>query len=120
MIATSPPYWGLRSYDTGPNKAAELGAEKLHDCLAWARGDDPCGACYVCNMRTWAAEMWRVLRDDGTLWLNLADSYMSSGAVSPDTKYRLRQDLTPEQQAYVLSELANARRISDETQEGRE
>jgi DNA modification methylase len=77
MIATSPPYWGLRSYDTGANKAAELGAEPLHDCLAWARGDAPCGACYVCNLRTWAAEMWRVLRDDGTLWLNLGDSYSS-------------------------------------------
>ena len=77
MIATSPPYWGLRSYDTGPNKAAELGAEPLHDCLAWARGEEPCGACYVCNLRTWAAEMWRVLRDDGTLWLNLGDSYSS-------------------------------------------
>jgi hypothetical protein len=38
MIATSPPYWGLRSYDTGDNKHAELGAEKVHDCLAWARG----------------------------------------------------------------------------------
>ncbi len=80
MIATSPPYWGLRSYDTGPNKAAELGAEPLHDCLAWARGDDPCGACYVCNMRTWAAEMWRVLRDDGVMFLNLGDSYNSSPA----------------------------------------
>jgi hypothetical protein len=69
----------LRSYDTGDNKHAELGAEPLHDCLAWARGDDPCGACYVCNMRTWAAEMWRVLRGDGVMFLNLADSYASVG-----------------------------------------
>jgi DNA modification methylase len=75
MIATSPPYWGLRSYDTGDQKHAELGAEPLHDCLAWARGDDPCGACYVCNLREWAAEMWRVLRDDGVMFLNLGDSY---------------------------------------------
>ena len=79
MIATSPPYWGLRSYDTGANKAAELGAEPLHDCLAWARGDDPCGACYVCNLREWAAEMWRVLRDDGCMFLNLGDSYAAQG-----------------------------------------
>ncbi len=166
MIATSPPYWGLRDYGTakweggdpecdhapdkrgsrfatpvsgkqasnaGSGTASErncrcgairidnqLRLERVHDCLAWARGDDPCGACYVCNLRTWAREMWRVLRDDGVMFLNLGDSYMSSGAVSPDTKYRLRQDLTPEQQAYVLSELANARRISDATQDGRE
>ena len=83
MIATSPPYFGLRSYDTGANKAAELGAEPLHDCLAWARGDDPCGACYVCNLREWAAEMWRVLRDDGCMFLNLGDSYASSGKAGP-------------------------------------
>ena len=82
MIATSPPYFGLRSYDTGANKAAELGAEPLHDCLAWARGDDPCGACYVCNLRTWAAEMWRVLRDDGVMFLNLGDSYASTGTMA--------------------------------------
>jgi DNA modification methylase len=75
MIATSPPYWGLRSYDTGEMKHAELGAEKLHDCLAWARGDEPCDECYVCCMRTWAREMWRVLRDDGVMFLNLGDSY---------------------------------------------
>ena len=79
MICCSPPYWGLRSYDTGANKAAELGAEKIHDCLAWARGDDPCGACYVCNLRTWAAEMWRVLADTGVMFLNLGDSYAAGG-----------------------------------------
>jgi len=37
MICCSPPYWGLRSYDTGDMKHAELGAEKVHDCGAWAR-----------------------------------------------------------------------------------
>ena len=90
MIATSPPYWGLRSYDTGPNKAAELGAEKVHDCGAWARGDDPCGACYVCNLRTWAREMHRVLRDDGVLFLNLGDSYASNGGPEPaQTKWQV-------------------------------
>lgn len=78
MIATSPPYWGLRSYDTGTNKAAELGMEPLHDCLAWARGDEPCGGCFVCNLRTWAREMHRVLRDDGVMFLNLGDSYAAN------------------------------------------
>jgi DNA modification methylase len=71
MIATSPPYWGLRDYGTD----GQLGLERVHDCLAWARGDDPCGACYVCNLRTLAREMWRVLRDDGVMFLNLGDSY---------------------------------------------
>lgn len=71
MIACSPPYWGLRNYDN----ADQLGQERLHDCLAWARQEPPCGFCYVCAIRAVAAEAWRVLRDDGTFWLNLGDSY---------------------------------------------
>lgn len=87
MVAFSPPYWGLRSYlDTDdPNKAHELGGEGLHDCLGWARGERPCGACFVCNLREVAAEVWRVLRDDGTFWLNLGDSY-ASGSGGPQGK----------------------------------
>ena len=76
MIATSPPYWGLRDYGTD----GQLGLERVHDCLAWARGDEPCGACYVCHLREWAREMWRVLRDDGVMFLNLGDSYQSSNS----------------------------------------
>ena len=75
MIATSPPFWGLRDYDV----PGQLGLEVVPDCLAWARGESPCGACYVCQMRAVAAELWRVLRDNGTFWLNLGDSYTGSG-----------------------------------------
>lgn len=45
---------------------------------------DPCGACYICNLRTWAREVHRVLRPDGTLWLNIADSYNGSGGAGGD------------------------------------
>ena len=34
-----------------------------------------CGVCYVCRMVDIFAEVKRVLKDDGTLWLNLGDSY---------------------------------------------
>ena len=37
MIATSPPYFGLRDYGV----ADQLGLEPLHDCLAWAKGGKP-------------------------------------------------------------------------------
>lgn len=57
---------------------AQIGLEPLHDCLAWARGEEPCGGCFVCSLRVVGREAWRVLRDDGTWWLNLGDS-MSSG-----------------------------------------
>jgi DNA modification methylase len=61
---TSPPYFGLRSYLPAdhPDKAKEYGAEKTP-------------AEYVANMRDLFAEVRRVLADDGTLWLNLGDSY---------------------------------------------
>ena len=59
---TSPPYWGLRDYGT----AGQLGLEATPDE-------------YVANMVAVFRAVRRVLRDDGTLWLNLGDSYAGSG-----------------------------------------
>ena len=59
---TSPPYWGLRDYQD----AAQLGLE-------------PSPELYVERMVAVFREVRRVLRADGTLWLNLGDAY-SSGA----------------------------------------
>jgi DNA modification methylase len=67
---TSPPYWGLRDYGVD----GQLGHEPLHDCLGWA-GGNACGECFVCHLVAVFAEVHRVLRDDGTLWLNLGDTY---------------------------------------------
>lgn len=58
---TSPPYWGLRDYGIGE----QLGLE-------------PTPEEYVSNMVEVFREVHRVLRDDGTLWLNLGDSYAGS------------------------------------------
>ena len=55
---TSPPYWGLRDY--GVN--GQIGLEKTPEE-------------YVTRMAGLFGEVRRVLRDDGTLWLNLGDSY---------------------------------------------
>jgi DNA modification methylase len=55
---TSPPYWGLRDY----GQDDQLGLE-------------PTPEAYVENMVKVFREVWRVLADDGTLWLNLGDSY---------------------------------------------
>ena len=69
-VVTSPPYYGLRDYGV----AGQLGLEKLPDCLGWATGN-PCGDCYVCGLTNVFREVRRVLRDDGTLWLNIGDTY---------------------------------------------
>jgi DNA modification methylase len=79
-IVTSPPYWGLRDYTV----EGQLGLEKLHDCLGWATGQD-CGACYICAMRAVARECWRVLRDGGTFWCNIGDSYNAHPGQRKDT-----------------------------------
>lgn len=57
-IVTSPPYYGLRDYGT----SGQYGLE-------------PTPAAYVETMRQVFVEARRVLTDDGTLWLNLGDSY---------------------------------------------
>lgn len=74
-VCTSPPYWGLRSYlPTGhDDKARELGGESTPEE-------------YVARMVEVFREVRRVLRSDGTCWLNIGDSYAGSwGAQSrPD------------------------------------
>ena len=55
---TSPPYWGLRDYGT----EGQIGLEAAPDE-------------YVAALVEVFREVRRVLRDDGTLWLNLGDSY---------------------------------------------
>lgn len=75
-IVTSPPYWGLRSYGIGTENG-ELGLESVHDCHGAFTGHN-CGACYICHMREVARECWRVLRDDGVMFVNIGDSYAGS------------------------------------------
>ncbi len=58
---TSPPYFGLRDY----GHAGQIGLEETPEA-------------YVAEMVAVFREVRRVLRDDGTLWLNLGDSYARS------------------------------------------
>ncbi len=59
-VITSPPYWGLRDY----GQAGQLGLEKTPEE-------------YVEKMVEVFREVWRVLRDDGTCWLVMGDSFAS-------------------------------------------
>ena len=58
---TSPPYWGLRDYGI----SGQLGLEKTPEE-------------YVAKIVDVFREVKRVLKKDGTLWLNLGDSYVAS------------------------------------------
>jgi len=64
---TSPPYWGLRDYGV----EGQIGLEKTPEE-------------YVAKMVEVFGEVKRVLRDDGTLWLNLGDCYNGSGGAGGD------------------------------------
>jgi DNA modification methylase len=77
ICCTSPPYFALRSYGIGVDNG-EIGQEPLHDCAGAFTGH-ACGACWICAMRAVFREVHRVLRNDGTLWINVGDSYASSG-----------------------------------------
>ena len=64
---TSPPYYGLRDYGVD----GQIGLE-------------PTLAEYIAALVDVFREVRRVLRDDGTLWLNLGDSYTSGGRAARD------------------------------------
>jgi len=65
---TSPPYWGLRDYRV----EGQLGLEKTPEE-------------YVAKMVQVFREVRRVLKSDGTLWLNLGDSYANDGKWGGET-----------------------------------
>jgi DNA modification methylase len=75
---TSPPYWGLRDYGV----EEQIGLEKTPEE-------------YVTKLVDVFREVRRVLRPDGTLWLNLGDSYATgAGAMNttdPKAAGRLRE-----------------------------
>jgi site-specific DNA-methyltransferase (adenine-specific) len=60
---TSPPYWGHRQYDEGG-----IGLE--------SRFID-----YIDNLLTVTAEIRRVLKDNGSFWLNIGDAYRGRSLV---------------------------------------
>lgn len=61
-VVTSPPYWGLRDYGV----EGQIGLEKTPEE-------------YVSKMVQVFREVRRVLRDDGTAWVNMGDNYATGG-----------------------------------------
>jgi DNA modification methylase len=80
-VVTSPPYWGLRDYGVdgqiGLEESIEEWIAKLVEVFRGVR---------------------RVLRDDGTLWLNLGDCYASNPATGGEKSAKLQgpQNATPD------------------------
>lgn len=68
---TSPPYFGLRDYGV----EGQLGIEKDPDD-------------YIQKLVEVFREVWRVLKDDGTLWVNIGDTYAGGGRGCDSPKQR--------------------------------
>ena len=63
-IVTSPPYFLQRDY----GHSEQIGGESTLEL-------------YIARLRSTFRQAWRVLRDDGTLWLNLGDKYINGHLV---------------------------------------
>jgi site-specific DNA-methyltransferase (adenine-specific) len=74
-VVTSPPYWGLRDYNTPDQIGLEATLPQ-----------------FINRLLTVFAEVRRVLLPDGVLWLNIGDGYTSGnrGWRAPDKKNRAR------------------------------
>ncbi len=70
---TSPPYYGLRDYGIDGQLGLEASPQE-----------------YVERLVNIFRQVWRVLRSDGTLWLNLGDSYNGSGKAGNNPEYQKR------------------------------
>lgn len=106
MCCSSPPYWGLRDYGTPPaifggddscdhdfgdtnvkdmkQKMKDVNNWTCSKCGAWKGqfGLEPTPEMYVRNSVLIFREIRRILKDDGTFWLNLGDSYAGSGGIN--------------------------------------
>lgn len=91
---TSPPYWGLRDYgvppriwDGSPGCVHSWGPKDrgrfCERCGAWegCLGLEPTPDLFVQHLVLLMREVRRVLRDDGTLWMNLGDSFAGTRTV---------------------------------------
>ena len=107
---TSPPYWGLRDYGTAQWEGGdeECDHKRFNAYSSGLQGSKEstynskfekliCGKCgarridaqlglestpeeYVANMVHVFREVWRLLKEDGTCWINIGDSYASNPA----------------------------------------
>lgn len=71
-VVTSPPYWGLRDYGVPGQIGAELTVDDYIDSLVKVFG-----------------EVRRTLRNDGTFWLNIGDSFTSGNRTWRDADSKL-------------------------------
>lgn len=79
-VITSPPYWGLRNYKTAPvtfkaSNFSLFGFKRAFKKWTGHYGLEPTPEMFVAHTVLIFNEVYRVLKPQGTLWLNFGDSY---------------------------------------------
>ena len=77
-VVTSPPYWGLRDYGV----PGQMGLERTPEE-------------YVAGQVEVFREVKRVLRSDGTLWLNLGDTWFTGAGQCKNPGGRVKRRVRP-------------------------
>jgi DNA modification methylase len=72
-VITSPPYWRKRRYLPPDHPLADREI-----------GQEPSPGDFLATMLRLTDELWRVVRDDGTIWINLGDTAAVSGGAGGD------------------------------------
>lgn len=72
-VITSPPYWRKRRYLPLDHPLAHLEI-----------GQEPSPGEFLATLLRLTDELWRIVRDDGTIWINLGDSAAVSGGAGGD------------------------------------
>ncbi|MCR4302278.1 MAG: site-specific DNA-methyltransferase [Sulfuricaulis sp.] len=93
---TSPPYWGLRDYGV----TGQLGLESTPQE-------------YVEKMVQVFREVRRVLRDDGTVFLNLGDSYSGSGKGGNPPESKHQKQATNHGSCFAVGETARSEAVTN-------
>ena len=105
-VVTSPPYWGLRDYGLpalawgGRNDCVHewsewhAAAQSCLRCTAWcgSLGLEPTPELYVEHLVEIFREVRRVLKPEGTCWLNIGDSYAAATSRSTKNRSSFRRD----------------------------
>lgn len=83
-IVTSPPYYALRDYGLAPSEWPAIQFKSLFGhvvkvpAMTYCLGMEPTIEAFIAHLVYGFREARRVLHDDGTLWVNMGDSYCST------------------------------------------
>lgn len=120
VCCTSPPYWALRKYEgVEPTAWPEVSYQPMPGlapvtvpALECCLGLEPTPEAYVGHLVLIFREVFRALRRDGTLWLNLGDSFATTGGeTGRHDGGRLEQDQWKWSQPMTDQEPRRERRI---------